>query len=170
MPPLDFEATSPLVVRGQQEEGFAVSSLRFNSSFNFHCQQGCIGSVAQPFPTRCDPVDYSPPGSTAHGILQTKILEWVTIFSCRESSWPRDQTYVSCIGREFLYLCTPWEALSAKSSLLPFCLILRPVQTKNSCSKSCRTAHGLPCLAAAFEGPPLTQWLICVCSVIHAQH
>ena len=170
MPPLDFEATSPLVVRGQQEEGFAISSLRFNSSFSFHCQQGNTGSVAQPFPTRCDPMDYSPPGTTADGILQTKILEWVTISSCRGSSRPRDQTYVSRISRQILYLCTPWEALSAKSSLLPFCLILRPVQKRNSCIKSCRTAHGPPCLAAAFEEPLLTQWLICVCSVIHAQH
>ena len=27
--------------------------------------------------TLCDPMDYSPPGSSVHGILQTKIIEWV---------------------------------------------------------------------------------------------
>ena len=149
MPPLDFEATSPLVVRGQQEEGFAVSSLCSNFSFSFHRQQGCTGSVAQPFPTLCDPTDCSLPGSTVHGIIQTKILEWVAIFSCRGSSRPRDQTYVSCIScisRQILYHCTPWEALSAKSPLLKFCLILRPVQKKNSCNKLCRTSAWPTCL------------------------
>ena len=33
--------------------------------------------VAQPCPTLCDPVDRSPPGSSVHGILQARILEWV---------------------------------------------------------------------------------------------
>ena len=31
--------------------------------------------------TLCDPVDHNPPGSSVHGILQTRILEWVAIFS-----------------------------------------------------------------------------------------
>ena len=36
--------------------------------------------------TLCDPVDYSPPGSSLHGILQTRVLEWVAIsFSSRSS-------------------------------------------------------------------------------------
>ena len=35
--------------------------------------------VAQSCPTLCDPVDYSPPGSSVHGILQARILEWVAI-------------------------------------------------------------------------------------------
>ena len=34
---------------------------------------------AQSFPTLCDPIDYSPPGSSDHGIFQTRILEWVAI-------------------------------------------------------------------------------------------
>ena len=33
--------------------------------------------------TFCDPMDYSPPGSSVHGILQARILEWVAISSCR---------------------------------------------------------------------------------------
>ena len=36
-------------------------------------------SVAQSCPTLCDPMDYSPPGSTVHGIFQARILEWVAI-------------------------------------------------------------------------------------------
>ena len=46
--------------------------------------------------TLCDPVDYSPPGSSVHGILQARILEWVAMSSSRGSSWLRDQTCVSC--------------------------------------------------------------------------
>ena len=35
--------------------------------------------VAQSCPTLCDPLDCSPPGSSVHGILQARILEWVAI-------------------------------------------------------------------------------------------
>ena len=56
--------------------------------------------------TLCDPMDYSLPGSSVHGILQARILEWVAISSRRRSSWPRDWTCISCIyciGRRVLY-------------------------------------------------------------------
>ena len=49
-------------------------------------------------PTLCDPTDGSPPGSSVHGILQARILEWVAIFKSRGSSQPRDPTPVSCIA------------------------------------------------------------------------
>ena len=52
------------------------------------------------------PMDYSPPGSSVHGILQGRILERVAMPSSRELSRPRDQTHVSCIsciGRWILY-------------------------------------------------------------------
>ena len=42
--------------------------------------------VAQLCPTLCNPVDCSPPGSSVHGILQARILEWVAISFSRESS------------------------------------------------------------------------------------
>ena len=48
------------------------------------------GEVAQSCPTLCDPMDCSPPGSSVHGILQARILEWVAISSSRRSSQPRD--------------------------------------------------------------------------------
>ena len=41
--------------------------------------------VAQPCLTLCNPMDYSLPGSSVHGILQARILEWVAISSCREA-------------------------------------------------------------------------------------
>ena len=49
--------------------------------------------VIQSCPTLCDPIDYSPPGSSVSGIFQARILEWVAISSSRESSWPRDWTW-----------------------------------------------------------------------------
>ena len=48
--------------------------------------------VTQSFMTLYDPMGYSPPGSSVHGILQTRILEWVTILFSSESSEPRGQT------------------------------------------------------------------------------
>ena len=54
------------------------------------CMSAC--SVIQLNPTPCHPMDYSPPGSSVHGILQARLLEWVAISFSRGSSWPRDQT------------------------------------------------------------------------------
>ena len=66
--------------------------------------------VAQPCLTLCDPTDWSPPGSSVHGILQARTLEWVAISFSRGSSRPRDWTQVSCItGRLFAFWAT-WEA------------------------------------------------------------
>ena len=60
--------------------------------------------VIQSCPTLSHPMDYSPPGSSVHsihGILQARILEWVTIPFSRGSSKSRDQTQVSCIAGRF---------------------------------------------------------------------
>ena len=40
--------------------------------------------------TLCDPTDYSPPGSSVHGISHARILEWVAMTSPKGSSQPRD--------------------------------------------------------------------------------
>jgi len=76
------------------------------------CSQLCL--------TLCDPMDCSPPGSSVHGILQARILEWVTISYSRGSSQPRDQTDISCgscTGRWVVYhlshvLLTKYKFLS----------------------------------------------------------
>ena len=57
-----------------------------------------VCSVTQSCPTLWDPMDRSPPGSSVHGILQARILEWVAMPSSRASSQPGDQTHVSCIS------------------------------------------------------------------------
>ena len=47
-----------------------------------------------------DPMDYSLPGSSVHGSLQARIMEWAAISFSRGSSWPRDRTQVC---RQILY-------------------------------------------------------------------
>ena len=53
--------------------------------------------LLQSRPTLCNAMDGSSPGSSVHWILQIRILEWVAMPSSRGSSWPRDQTCVSCL-------------------------------------------------------------------------
>ena len=59
-----------------------------------------ITIVAQSCPTLCDPMDCSLPGSSLHGILQARVLEWVAISFSRGSSQPRDRTQGSNPGIE----------------------------------------------------------------------
>ena len=67
--------------------------------------------------TLCDTRDCSLPGSSVHGILQTRILEWAAMPSSRGSSQPRDQTHalglllllLTCFSRVQLFT-TPWTA------------------------------------------------------------
>ena len=64
--------------------------------------------VTQSCPTLCNPMDCSLPGSSVHGILQARVLEWGAIAFSRELSRPRDQTRVSRIpGRRFNLWATP---------------------------------------------------------------
>ena len=76
----------------------------FRNKFYSFC---CCYLVAKSCPTLCDPMDCSPPGSSVHGILQARILEWVAISFSRGSSWSKDWTHVSCIGRQILYHAPP---------------------------------------------------------------
>ena len=57
--------------------------------------------LLQSCPILWDPMDSSLPGSSAHGILQARILEWVAISFPRGSSWPRDQICISCTASRF---------------------------------------------------------------------
>ena len=69
------------------------------------CVCVCVKSL-QSCSTLCDRMDCSSPGSSVHGILQARILEWASMPSSRGSSRPRDRThvsYISCIDRCVLY-------------------------------------------------------------------
>ena len=60
--------------------------------------------------TLCNPMDCSPPGSSVHGILQARILEWVAMPFSRGSSWPRDWTCNLLHCRQILYHWATREA------------------------------------------------------------
>ena len=62
----------------------------------------CVLSRLVVCPALCNFMDGSPPGSSVHGIFQARILEWVAISFSRGSSWPRDRTCISYIGRQIL--------------------------------------------------------------------
>ena len=68
--------------------------------------------VVQSCPTLCDPMDCSPPGSSVREFFQARILEWVAISFSRGSSWPRDQTQVSCKAGRFFTNLIRREALN----------------------------------------------------------
>ena len=63
-----------------------------------HIMWGCVCLDTQSCPTLWEPMDCSPSGSSSHEILPARILEWVGIFSSRESSQPNDQTHISCVS------------------------------------------------------------------------
>ena len=84
--------------------------LQFHSFINWIAPKICIMHLParslQLCPTLCDSVDHSPPGSSVHGILQARIVEWVVMPFSRVSFWSRNQTsisYISCFGRRVLY-------------------------------------------------------------------
>ena len=61
-----------------------------------------VCTIAQLCLTPYNPDDCSPPGSSVHGIIQARKLEWAAMPSSRKSSRSRDQTrgsYLSCVGR-----------------------------------------------------------------------
>ena len=70
------------------------------------------GLVAQ-FPTRCNPKDCSLPGSSVHGILQARIMQWVAISFSRGSSQCRDGTWFSYTAGRFF---TDWATREAQQT------------------------------------------------------
>ena len=71
--------------------------------------------------TLYDPKDCSPPGSSLHGILQVRILEWVAMPSTRGSSPPRDRTGISFVSWIAGGFFTSWATREAPSkwSVIP---------------------------------------------------
>ena len=100
----------------------AISQLGGSSSSSVR-----VVLVAQSCLTLWDPMDCGPPGSSVHGIFQARILEWIAILFSRGSSWPRDQTWVSCIAGRFFTIWATGEVrfLNFQSSFAPY---KRPLQ------------------------------------------
>ena len=106
--------------------------------------------VAQLCLALCDPMDCSPPGSSVHGIFQSRVLEWLAISFSRGSSRPRDWTLVSrIVGRHFTIWATreaPYNLLWAVRQLYNIHLIpYPPVKRERTCRKSVCVSVGVEC-------------------------
>ena len=95
-----------------QTQGLNPSLLHCRQILYHLRHQESDSEVTQSCPTLCDPMDCSPPGSSVHGILQARILEWVAISFSRGSSQPRNRTQVSSIAGRFL---TNWGGGGCKN-------------------------------------------------------
>ena len=108
------------ILVGYSPQGRKKSDTTERLHFHFHYEREAYGSVSEFINGRikllncrkgkmsvcakslqlcsplCNPTDCSPPGSSVHGILQARTLEWVAMPSSRGSSRPRDQTCNSC--------------------------------------------------------------------------
>ena len=108
--------------------------------------------VTQSCLTLCDPMDCSLPGSSVHGILQGRIVEWVTVPFSRESSRPRDQTHVSRIVDRFFPVWATREALrilciKCKTQVVLLSCLRRAVTMHEVREASCRVLCRMwPCL------------------------
>ena len=80
----------------------------FRPSMDRTIHSVCV--LAQSCPTLRGSMGCNPPGSSVHGVLQARILEWVAISSSRGFSRSRDRTYLACIGRQILYRGATGEA------------------------------------------------------------
>ena len=56
-----------------------------------------------------NPINYRPPGSSVHGILQARMLEWAAIPFSRGSSQPREWTQVSRMAGRFFTVWATWK-------------------------------------------------------------
>ena len=98
-----FSMSASLFLPCKQFQQYHFSRLHiYLWSFPGGAESESESEVAQLCLILCDPMDYSLPGSSVHGIFQARILEWVAISFSRGSLWPRDQTWVSCfVGRHY---------------------------------------------------------------------
>ena len=86
-----------------------TSSLVFFTSciwITLTCTLAAAAKLLQSCPTLCDPIDGSPPGSPAPGILQARTLEWVAISFSNAWKWKVKVKSLSHIR----LLATPWTA------------------------------------------------------------
>ena len=87
------------------DRSFCFYGINYHSFVCFPNYEGCcVVLVTQLCLTLCNPMDCSLPGSSVHGIIQLRILEWVTIPFSRGSSHHRVRTWVSHIASRFFII------------------------------------------------------------------
>ena len=75
------------------------------SSRDTGCMRACCAKLLQSHLTLCDPMDCSPPGSSDHGILQARILEWFVMPSLKGSFLPQGSNPCLYILLNFCCCC-----------------------------------------------------------------
>ena len=99
-------------------------------------------------------MDCSPPGSSAHGIFQARILEWDAISFSRGSSWPRNQkriSYISCVGRQPLYRWAIGKPRDFLWAQFPSWFLLGlPLSASLKCTAEISCTRSQPCFCFPF--------------------
>ena len=90
-----------------------LSDLTLHSTLSFNKVKVLL---TQSCPTLCDPMDRSPLGSSVHGTLQARILEWIANPFSRGSSQPRDRTQVSHVTGGFFTTEPPGKPINILSA------------------------------------------------------
>ena len=99
VPTLSWEF-STLIAKKEKKEGVYLVITRL------FCFSAAAAKSLQSYPTLCDPIDGSPPGSPVPGILQARTLEWVAISFSSAWEW---KVKVKSFSRVWLS-ATPWTA------------------------------------------------------------
>ena len=93
------------------------------------CSFPCYAKSLQSFPTLCDPIDGSPPGSPIPGILQARTLEWVAISFSNAWKWKIKMKSLSHIwllathGLQPTRLLCPWDSPGKSTGVVCHCLL-----------------------------------------------
>ena len=100
---------------GQKSKGTTLVRREVLQCFSYVCE--CVCSVMS-HSLQSHGSWRSPSGSSVHGILQARILDWVAMPSSRGSSQPRDQTQVSCVSCSGRRILCYWVARGSPITLL----------------------------------------------------
>ena len=111
-------------VRSENHDGSLIKYATACLATNFLTVRAM--EVFEPDSVHYDPMDRSPPGSSVHGILQARMLEWGAMPSSRASFWLRDRTcisYVSCTGRAGSLPLVPARHIHLCKCVLCVCIL-----------------------------------------------
>ena len=114
------EGTAGLTAPSQTLSWSFCFTSTLNPTPQFRCAEKVKVLVAQWCPTICNPMDCSLPGSSVHGILQARMLEWGAAPFSRGSSWLRDWTQISHTAGSFFTVRATWETWDSPISAFGF--------------------------------------------------
>ena len=129
-----FSESAPCLVFGLS---FALLPIENLFLVLLTCIHVCMHYMLSPV-WLCDPIDYSPSGSSVHVIVLARILEWVAISFSSGSSWPGDWTRISCIAGGFFTA----EPFHCYFSLILISVAVRGGETEMLPDLGLRLNHG----------------------------